>query len=550
MLWDAREKEKMKNNLLRSAICIAFVLLITISCIVTVSASSDAARAREIKNGIIDHCLEESRAASIDDFIENALCDGAGRNSEWYALSLSQCGEWDLSEYEEALLSFLSENKISSHSTRLKYAICLAASGSTDRYISETMNVSIGAQGIMSHVFGLHLLNNGYVSEMTINGTVNAILELQREDGGWRVTGNSSDVDVSAMAIQALAPLIHEREDVRVAVEHGLDFLSSAQLGNGAYMSYGVENLESTAQVLIALCSLNIDPLTDERFIKDGNDIFDGMILFRLDDGSFSHTEKGDSNKNATVQALCGTVAYLRMIDGKDGLYMLDRCRPEEVERAEHSDRTDMSVAEGEETDAITERPEGLSYKPFVCGGLVVAALIILIILAARKRLNLKNTVAVLLALCVLITVVIFTDIRSPKGYYGESESRSGNGGSVTLTIRCDVLDGVSNAGYIPDDYVILDTVTFEIDDGENVYDLLMDAARAYEIRVENSGTAEMAYISGIGDIYEFDFGDLSGWVFLINGERSSVGCSEVILTDGDAVEWRYTLDMGRDIEQ
>jgi hypothetical protein len=54
-----------------------------------------------------------------------------------------------------------------------------------------------------------------------------------------------------------------------------------------------------------------------------------------------------------------------------------------------------------------------------------------------------------------------------------------------------------------------------------------------------------MVYISGISYIYEFDFGDLSGWTYTVNGQRSSVGAGEYKLSDGDAIVWEYTLTLG-----
>ena len=80
--------------------------------------------------------------------------------------------------------------------------------------------------------------------------------------------------------------------------------------------------------------------------------------------------------------------------------------------------------------------------------------------------------------------------------------------------------------------------------------DALTRAARAEGIRIEYSGTPELAYVQGISDLYEFDCGDLSGWVFHVNGASPSVGCGEYVLTDGDLVEWLYSLDLGKDVEE
>ena len=66
---------------------------------------------------------------------------------------------------------------------------------------------------------------------------------------------------------------------------------------------------------------------------------------------------------------------------------------------------------------------------------------------------------------------------------------------------------------------------------------------------VEGEGAGGMVYVSGIGYLYEFDYGDLSGWMYRVNGETPSVGCAEYALSDGDQVEWLYTCDLGNDLE-
>lgn len=112
---------------------------------------------------------------------------------------------------------------------------------------------------------------------------------------------------------------------------------------------------------------------------------------------------------------------------------------------------------------------------------------------------------------------------------------------------------GQIESSHIPQDGIILDTTEFDITDNQTVYDLLTDAAKACNIQVENSGVngqnSSMAYIRGINYIYEFDFGELSGWMYKVNGQTPSVGCGEYVLSPGDKVEWLYTCNLGKDIE-
>jgi hypothetical protein len=112
------------------------------------------------------------------------------------------------------------------------------------------------------------------------------------------------------------------------------------------------------------------------------------------------------------------------------------------------------------------------------------------------------------------------------------------------MSINCEsIVDMYSDNSFIPEDGVILPKTEMYIAEGETAFDILIEASRRYSIQVENNGTEKSAYIAGINYIYEFDFGNTSGWVFLINGEHASVGSSSYVLQDGDEVEWRYVLE-------
>lgn len=64
----------------------------------------------------------------------------------------------------------------------------------------------------------------------------------------------------------------------------------------------------------------------------------------------------------------------------------------------------------------------------------------------------------------------------------------------------------------------------------------------------ENTPMYNSNYIEGIGNLYEFDCGDLSGWTYSVNGWFPNYGCSRYKLKDGDKIQWRYTCDLGRDV--
>jgi len=78
----------------------------------------------------------------------------------------------------------------------------------------------------------------------------------------------------------------------------------------------------------------------------------------------------------------------------------------------------------------------------------------------------------------------------------------------------------------------------------ENALDLLKRITRENKIHMDFTGD----YISGIGNLYEFDCGPISGWICRVNGMVLSYGSSGYTVQPGDLIEWLYTCDLGRDV--
>ena len=102
----------------------------------------------------------------------------------------------------------------------------------------------------------------------------------------------------------------------------------------------------------------------------------------------------------------------------------------------------------------------------------------------------------------------------------------------------------------VPSNGVILATLTVVFYEGESVFDVLQRVCKENNIHMEASWTPmyNSAYIEGIHNLYEFDCGNLSGWMYKVNGWYPNYGCSRYQLAEGDVVEWRYTCDLGNDI--
>ena len=128
---------------------------------------------------------------------------------------------------------------------------------------------------------------------------------------------------------------------------------------------------------------------------------------------------------------------------------------------------------------------------------------------------------------------------------------------TVTLEIRCDTLssdmsklENPAIEDYIPADGTILERSTYKGTTDNTVFDALNTLCRNNDIQLEFSYTPiyESYYIEGINYLYEFDGGNLSGWMYKVNGWFPNYGCSSYYLSDGDVVEWVYTCDLGKDV--
>lgn len=94
----------------------------------------------------------------------------------------------------------------------------------------------------------------------------------------------------------------------------------------------------------------------------------------------------------------------------------------------------------------------------------------------------------------------------------------------------------------------ILAPYEVEILDGETVFDVLKKVTKEKEILLEFKGSGGMSYVEGISNLYEFDHGPGSGWMFSVNGEFPSMSAGKISLAPGDVIQWLYTQDMGKDI--
>ncbi len=372
------------------------------------------------------------------------------------------------------------------------------------------------------------------------------ILENQLPDGGFALIGDGADCDITSAAIYALAPLSFDNFRIEDALKRAADRLFELQLSSGGFYSMGTENCESTAQAIIALTSVGYG-ITDERVSA----ALDAVLTYRNDDGGFAHISGGKSNPAATAQAIEALVA-VRLSDNGERLF------DKSAAPAEPKDGTEIVIGQTPETT-----DPDLSLPPAESGGGLSGFEITLLISVVSGVLAIGMLIAALLkkkafflpaALSAAVSAgVWFVDIRSVEEYYAQE---NGHDITVTVSVSCEtalsnmdkINEDINPVSVIPDDGVIIAKTETGLSNGDSAFDALASAARGERVRVDYIGSAYGLYVTAIGNIYEYGFGENSGWVYRVNGAVPDKSCGEYVLSDGDFLEFLYTCDLGRDL--
>lgn len=150
------------------------------------------------------------------------------------------------------------------------------------------------------------------------------------------------------------------------------------------------------------------------------------------------------------------------------------------------------------------------------------------------------------LLICLLLCVVLCSCSSAPKEKY---ESR------CSLKIECSsVLDNTDKLnkdklGVIPENGIVINIESVGFNDGETVYDVLQRVCRENKIHLDASITPAFntAYVKGINNLYEFDCGEFSGWIYSVNGDYPNFGCSDYKLSQGDEILFSYTCEFSNE---
>ncbi len=265
----------------------------------------------------------------VDFLTETAYKSPGDTSSDWSAAALAISGaEFDRELYLKKLGEYvkgkyntpelLSKNKSTEWH---RIAIAVAALGK-DASDFEGINLiqdgvfnreNLGRQGLNAYIWALIAAGSQNSEEPagalnTYDSMLSALISRANSDGGFSLSGNRSDPDITAMAVYAMAQF-RERADVKTAIDNAINSLSAMQSENGDFISGGYANAESTAQVVTALSALGIDANTDERFIKNSTGAYDALMKYDIGHG-FCHVLGENADIMATYQAVIAIKAY------------------------------------------------------------------------------------------------------------------------------------------------------------------------------------------------------------------------------------------------
>ena len=450
-------------------------------------------------------------------------------------------------------------------------------------------------QGSNGPIWALIAVDSGNYEYTKREQLIEAILADRTDDGGWTYGEGGADADMTAMAIQALAPYNDdEHPTVKSAISTALKLLSGMQNDDGGFSSMGYRNCESAAQVVVALSALGLDANTDSRFVKNGHSVLENLLTYEQADGSFWHLIDGSGNANNQMSAEQGTyalVAYDRYVKNKNSLYdMTDVVKREDASAQEVIDMID-SIGEVNEYsyDAIAEarnaynklstadRAKVTNYNTLTAAEDVYKA-----ILSERQTERYKELKAyydellndktkkygnaakkklqsILQTAQKEMNAAVSCERVEDIFQKAKSDLDAVKPGDIEVTFRLiGALEATQDVdltkdSYLPEYVTWVPTTTYALQENATVYDLFTEAMSDAGLRYIG---AESNYVSTIYapsclggySLSEFTNGKKSGWMYTVNGTHPNQGLKNWTLNDNDVVVWHYVNDYSHEV--
>ena len=364
--------------------------------------------------------------------------------------------------------------------------------------------------------------SDSYAAVEKVKGTVN----IERDGVGYRLedgtdlrqgdiveTGGGSEVALS-LGSKGAAGLNENTEiamkecskgNIKLELSRGEVFADMSEDDDGISMTFG-ENSASTVEAVFSVSS---------QQGSDAINLYSGEVSVTAADGSEKTVKSGESM--AVIEGADGalTVEVNKLQAAALSNYMLDK-----LQSCEDSESLCFSQAEIKKVAKDRTREDAMTAS--------------------------EST-----------DVITTTSGKASPGKSSSGSDASKDYGTCTITIRCNTI--LNNMGrlkpgkerYVPSNGIILATSTVEFKKGETVFDVLKRACSYAGIPLEYSYTPlyESYYIEGINNLYEFDCGAQSGWMYKVNGWFPNYGCSSYTLKNGDNIVWDYTCEgLGADV--
>ncbi|NRF96245.1 S-layer homology domain-containing protein [Paenibacillus frigoriresistens] len=265
-------------------------------------------------------------AKNIGSAIERASkwLEGGTELSDWSAYAMSKAGAAVPTNYLSSVEAKLKENgsTIRNVTDYERLALSVQAAGGNPEsiggynlieriYNNERMEV----QGSNGPIYALLALNSGTYripsdAKWPAEKLLQWILDAQNAEGSWPLSkGETGNPDLTAAALSALAPY-KEQALVKTAIDKAVRWLGSVQSEDGGFALDGVENAESTAQVIWGLSISGTDPVNSPYFKSGSSNMLAYLLGLQLSSGAFPHQRGGESEVMATEQALMAMGAY------------------------------------------------------------------------------------------------------------------------------------------------------------------------------------------------------------------------------------------------
>ena len=454
----------------------------------------------------------------------------------------------------------------------------------------------VSEQGNNGTAFALIALDSGnYYDNATgttaRNAWIKSLCDAQINNGAWGIDTDfpGSNVDMTAMVVQALAPYCSTNATVKAAVDKAVEWLSAEYQKTGDYGSS-----ESAAQVIVALSALNIDAKIDSRFQHNGISVLSNFLSYADPNSKgFLHDKQPNStvNQMASEQAAYTLVAYDRYVNGSKRLYdMSDVTKRENADAqavidminqigyvdessynaiaearnaynklsaADKEKVTNYNTLTAAETSykAILKQKQTDQYKALKAHyddllndktkkyGTAAKKKLASILQQAQTDMNAAES-------CERVTAIYekaITDLDAVKP--GDIEVTFRLIGALEATQDVDL----TTDSYLPEYVTWVPTKTYALQENATVYDLFTEAMSDAGLRYIG---AESNYVSTIYApsclggyaLSEFTNGTRSGWMYTVNGTHPNQGLKNWTLKDGDVVIWHYVNDYSHEV--